>query len=383
MRAPLFAAMVSVGILGSATVAGQETPPSWVDQAITQSALNEGLFELPSAELAPLPPLDRMLATEIEPDLAPVASLTPVPSSSETSSNPPDQADSMASAVVQSIAEIDPDAPSQVRNIPAFVASRSPSARLVQYDVPLEASDIHREFINRGIEGRLIQVVSHEEDSASDRLKGFLNPMAARSKHRQVRVVRYEVPAEQIEFHSRMSAQVEGEILEPGVLRLPEVRFFQPKARIFSDLKSDNDDEFDLFADGAILASLDVVEFYFPMPLVSERFAEAFGKSSRLSSLGWRVGGTIGLGITTAINNDGSDNGSAPVSTLSAGVRYEFPLGRPSRELIETGDARLDQRTRVGIEWGLQGGFSTRESLEDRTDLGLYMGILVNTPWGG
>ena len=127
----------------------------------------------------------------------------------------------------------------------------------------------------------------------------------------------------------------------------------------------------------------DTLEIVNKFNAISERFAEAIGKSSRLSSLGWRVGGTIGLGITTALNNGGSDNGSAPVSTLSAGVRYEFPLGRPSREVVETGDSRLDQRTRVGIECGLQGGFSTRESLRDRTDLGMYFGILVNTPWGG
>ncbi|MEM9589698.1 MAG: hypothetical protein AAGA03_20615, partial [Planctomycetota bacterium] len=178
-------------------------------------------------------------------------------------------------------------------------------------------------------------------------------------------------------------SSLEGQLLEPGMLRLPEVRFFQPKARIFTDLKRSNDDEFDLFNDGAILASLDVVELYFPMPLISERFAEAFGKPAHLSALGWRVGGTVGLGITTALNNGDSQNGSAPVSTLSAGIRYEFPLGRPSRELIETADTRLDQRTRVGIEGGIQAGVSTREGLDDSVDAGIYFGILVNTPWGG
>jgi hypothetical protein len=167
------------------------------------------------------------------------------------------------------------------------------------------------------------------------------------------------------------------------MLRLPEVRFFQPKARIFMDLNQDNDDEFDLFNDGAILASLDVIEFYFPMPLISERFAELCGKPGQLSSLGWRVGGTVGVGITTALNNGSSDGDSAPVSTLSGGIRYEFPLGRPSRELLETRDVRLDQRTRVGMEFGVQGGVSTRESLSERADFGLYFGILVNTPWSG
>jgi hypothetical protein len=285
--------------------------------------------------------------------------------------------------VQHSYAELDAGASSWVRTIPSHV-NESHTHRLVRYDVPLEDGQAHREFILRGIEGRLIKVPSKDraDRSLDARLKRFFYPSAAREKQNTVRVVRYEVPADDIAFHSQMVA-LDAEILEPGMLRLPEVRFFQPKARIYSDLKRDNDDEFDLFADGAILASLDVVELYFPMPLISERFAEAFGKSSRLSSIGWRVGGTVGLGITTALNNGGTDNGSAPVSTLSAGVRYEFPLGRPSREVLDSGDARLDTRTRVGIEGGVQGGFSTRESLEDRTDVGLYFGILVNTPWGG
>jgi hypothetical protein len=196
-----------------------------------------------------------------------------------------------------------------------------------------------------------------------------------------VRLVRYEVPADDILFHAQLS-ELDGQILEPGMLRLPEVRFFQPKARVYMDLKRRNDGEFDLFNDGAILASLDVIELYFPMPLISERFAEMMGRHGQQTAMGWRVGGTLGMGITTALNNGSAENGSAPVSTLSTGIRYEFPLGRPSRELLETGDMRLDQRTRVGMEFGLQGGVSTRESLRDSTDIGLYFGVLVNTPWG-
>lgn len=285
--------------------------------------------------------------------------------------------------VLHSVAEIEPGAVGFVQPIATHV-DESPSHRRVQYDVPLENIEVHREFNRRGIEGRLIKVTDKNSDSGSvgDQLKRFFRPTSAREKKQTVRVVRYEVPAEDIAFHSQMT-EFDGEILEPGMLRLPEVRFFQPKARIFSDLKRDNDDEFDLFSDGTILASLDVVELYFPMPLISERFAEALGKSSRLSALGWRVGGTVGLGITTALVNGSEDRGHAPISTLSGGIRYEFPLGRPSREVLETGDPRLDVRTRVGIECGLQGGFSTRETLQDRTDFGLYFGILVNTPWGG
>lgn len=271
-----------------------------------------------------------------------------------------------------------------VRAIPSYVAPKASAHRIVRYEIPLDDAETNLAFTSRGIEGRLIEVSDQsqaEDDSLSDRLRTFLSPASSWRNAKKVRVVRYEVPADDIMFHAQLS-DLDGELLEPGMLRLPEVRFFQPKARVFMDLKQSNDGEFDLFNDGAILASLDVIELYFPMPLISERFAEMFGKPDRLSSLGWRVGGTLGLGITTALNNGTSENGSAPVSTISTGIRYEFPLGRPSRELLDTGDMRIDQRTRVGMEFGLQGGISTREALRDSTDVGLYFGILVNTPWG-
>jgi hypothetical protein len=271
-----------------------------------------------------------------------------------------------------------------VRRIPTFVEPSPRAHRVVRYEVPLGDEQLNQAFLERGIQGRLIEVVDEKQadsESISDRLSKFFSPMESWREAKKVRLVRYEVPAEDILFHAQL-CELDGQILEPSMLRLPEVRFFQPKARVYLDLKRRNDGEFDLFNDGAILASLDVIELYFPMPLISERFAEVMGRHGQQTALGWRVGGTLGLGITTALNNGSSDNGSAPVSTLAAGIRYEFPLGRPSRELLDTGDMRLDQRTRVGMEFGLQGGISTRESLSDSTDIGLYFGVLVNTPWG-
>ena len=272
-----------------------------------------------------------------------------------------------------------------VRPIPAFVAPSEGAHRIVRYEVPLDDEKLNQTFLEHGIQGHLIEVVDEsgrKDDSISDRLRTFISPTASREKSKKIRVVRYEVPADDIPFHTQLS-ELDGKILEPGMLRMPEVRFFQPKARVFMDLKQSNDGEFDLFNNGAILASLDVIELYFPLPLISERFAEMFGRPDRMAALGWRVGGTLGMGIATALNNGTSENGSAPVSTLSTGIRYEFPLGPPSHELLVTGDSRLDQRTRVGMEFGLQGGVSTREALQDSTDVGLYFGILVNTPWGG
>jgi hypothetical protein len=290
--------------------------------------------------------------------------------------------------IAQAIASVDPTSDSGVTRIPSYISGESYRHRVVRYEVPLADTAAHSEFANRGIPGRLLSIEkeTHDDRSSSERWRGFLSPQSRRRQAEMVQVVRYEVPAEEIIFHAQMQSptgpHLKGEIINPGFMPMPEVRFFQPKARVFMDLKSGNDNEFDLFADGAILASLDVIELHFPMPLISERFGELLGTPSQLSKLGWRVGGTVGLGIATALNN-GTDNGSAPVTTLSSGIRYEFPLGRPSREVLETGDLRLDQRTRVGIELGVQGGVSTRESLSDKTDLGVYFGFQVDTPWGG
>lgn len=260
------------------------------------------------------------------------------------------------------------------------------SGRVVRYEAPLGDRATHELFAAQGIQGELISVPikagAHAESTAdkySARVAAFFVGDEATPGPDEVMMVRYDVPVEEIALHTQL-APLGGEIIEPGALRLPEVRFFQPKARIYSDLKRSNDSEFDMFDDGALLASLDVVEFYFPMPLITERFARAMGRPSHLSGLGWRLGGTAGLGITTAVSNSDKAS-SAPISTLSAGIRYDFPLGRPSAEVLATRDCRLDERTRVGIEGGIQGGLSTDEDLEDSTDLGIYLGILVNTPW--
>lgn len=292
------------------------------------------------------------------------------------------------SPIAQAIANVDPQQPSLVTSIPSFVSQQRSSNRVVRYEIPLTETDVHDQFSSLGIPGQLISVESKSPDdrSSSERWLGFFSPESRRREAETIQVVRYDVPAEEIQFHAQMQSPVgrglSGEIISAGFLPIPEVRFFQPKARVFMDLKRDNEDEFDLFDDGAILASLDVIELHFPMPLISDRFGELLGTPSQLSQLGWRVGGTVGLGIATALNN-GSDNGRAPVTTLSSGIRYEFPLGRPSREVLETGDLRLDQRTRVGIEWGVQAGVSTRESLDEKTDVGMYFGFQIDTPWGG
>lgn len=274
-----------------------------------------------------------------------------------------------------------------VRPIPAYFDEQTQANRMVRYDVPLNDHDSHEKFLVRGVHGTLMEVpvkLELEQRSTGERIRARLLSLVGLLHEEDYptteKVVRYEVPADDITLHASLS-DLDSEIFHPSMLRLPEVRFFQPKARVFMDLKRENDNEFDLFSNGAVLASLDVVEVYMPMPLISDRFARAMGRPSRLSQIGWRVGGTIGVGITTALTNADGTAGSAPISTMSTGIRYDFPLGRPSREVIETGDLRLDQRTRVGIETGLQGGISSNESLGDSTDLGWYFGILVNTPW--
>ncbi|MCP4885935.1 MAG: hypothetical protein GY904_04900 [Planctomycetaceae bacterium] len=274
-----------------------------------------------------------------------------------------------------------------VQPIPSHYDDDSQPGRMVRYDVPLNDHQSHEAFLARGVAGSLLEVpVKSELEQQSTlqrvraRMLSLVGLLHEEDYPTTAKVIRYEVPAEDVAFHASLSG-LDSEIYEPSLMRLPEVRFFQPKARVFMDLKRENDTEFDLFSNGAVLASLDVVELYMPMPLISDRFARAMGRPGRLSQIGWRVGATLGVGITTALTNSDGGAGAAPISTLSSGIRYDFPLGRPSAEVIQTGDLRLDSRTRVGIETGIQGGISSNESLGDSTDLGWYFGILVNTPW--
>lgn len=259
---------------------------------------------------------------------------------------------------------------SAVERIPSYLSS-TPSGldhRIVRYDVPLTESSAHTLFRASGIHGKLMDVPTGDADQST------------------VRVVRYEVPDDQILLHTEITQNgLQGDLIEvhDDQSWRPQVRFLQPKARVFFDLKRDNDSEFDLFRDGSILASLDVLEIYKPLKFVTDFFGEERGKSMTLHDLGWRFGATMGLGITTALANGGNEGSGAPIGVASIGLRYEFPIGpEPPAVLDQSGrPIRLDQRTRVGFEAGFQVGTSTDESIADRFDAGFYIGMLVNTPW--
>ncbi|QDV70392.1 hypothetical protein Poly24_41140 [Rosistilla carotiformis] len=276
-------------------------------------------------------------------------------------------------AGAMSIATSEPATPnviSAAQRIPSYLHS-SPSGvdhRIVRYDVPLSEDTAHSLFRANGIQGKLMDIPS--EDPAQ----------------KTIRVVRYEVPDDEILLHSEITQKgVHGDLIEvhDDQSWRPQVRFLQPKARVFFDLKRDNDSEFDLFRNGSILASLDVLEIYKPLKLVTDFFADEHSKKVSLHDLGWRFGATLGLGITTALSNGGTDGGGAPIGVGSIGFRYEFPIGpEPPAVLDQNGrPIRLDQRTRVGFEAGLQAGTSTDETIADRFDVGLYIGMMVNTPW--
>ncbi|MEZ6089678.1 MAG: hypothetical protein R3C05_16930 [Pirellulaceae bacterium] len=270
---------------------------------------------------------------------------------------------------ISSIAPVIPDSGPPVRRIATFLspAQQEGNHRVVRYDVPLDEAPLHDQFAASGIRGRLLDIAPDEGDE-------------------KIRVVRYEVPDDQIMLHSEFRKRgLDGDIVEVLDDRSwrPQVRFLQPKARVFFDLKRDNDAQFDLFRNGSILASLDVLEIYKPLKFVTEWFDDENGKSKSLYDLGWRFGATLGLGITTALANGGGDSGGAPIGVASLGLRYEFPIGPEPPMVLDQGGRpiRLDQRTRVGFEAGLQAGTSTDEQIRDRFDAGFYVGMLVNTPW--
>lgn len=245
------------------------------------------------------------------------------------------------------------------------------STHVVRYDVPVADLQTLGQFQSVGIPGRLIEVPTDHKDASG--------------KPETVQLVRYEVPEEEILLHSQLNREgLRGELVklkDPNAWK-PQVRFFQPKARVYFDLKRGNDSQFDLFRNGALAASLDVLEIYKPLSFVQDFFAEEEGKDAKLYNLGWRVGATLGLGITTALANGGQATG-APVGVASMGLRYEFPIGPMPPAMLDQSGKRvfLDQRTRVGFEMGIQVGTTADETIADRFDAGFYVGMLVNTPW--
>lgn len=138
-------------------------------------------------------------------------------------------------------------------------------------------------------------------------------------------------------------------------------RFFSPSARVFFDIGEDEENEIDVFKDGSISISLSMIEF------IGLNQLGSFKNGGHLIA-----GPSIGLGLTAPANDseDGNEQASsAPVFMLNLGIYGEIELG--------AADANGNNKS-ILLEAGWALGTSADESLSDKTDQALYVGIAFN-----
>lgn len=138
-----------------------------------------------------------------------------------------------------------------------------------------------------------------------------------------------------------------------------ELRFFDPSARVYFDTGVDDPGEIDIFNDGNLNITVDLVSIYWPWRLGRSEFFDQ-----------WSWGPVVGAGIGSSANDseDGSKQSSnAPVVLLSAGGMLEY---------------KLESGTAFAFETGYSTGFSTDESFGDANDTALFVGLRINVPLG-
>ena len=137
-----------------------------------------------------------------------------------------------------------------------------------------------------------------------------------------------------------------------------DFRLFKPSAKIFFDTGSDDTDEIDIFDDGSLNASIDLVN------LIHRYDTGADFYNTPDSTLWW--GPSLGAGITSPADDsaDGSQTASdAPVLLLSLGLFFEYDVSNKTSVLIETGYAL---------------GLTSDESFGDKTDGAIYFGLSLD-----
>lgn len=135
-------------------------------------------------------------------------------------------------------------------------------------------------------------------------------------------------------------------------------RIFKPSARVFFDTGSDDEGEIDIFQDGNISASIDLVNLTY-------RWNTGADFINSPNSTLW-YGFSLGFGITTPADDsqDGTEEASdAPVLLLTVGSFLEYDISTKTSILIEGGYAL---------------GFTSDEGFADQNDGALYFGLSLN-----
>lgn len=131
--------------------------------------------------------------------------------------------------------------------------------------------------------------------------------------------------------------------------------FLQPSLRYYYDYGSDDPGEVDLYNDGNLVPTIDLVEIYRPYSL----------KNFFLGGRDLIVGPSFGLGLSGPAKDGTGDNaqttGNAPVVVFTAGAIIGIPVGKNG--------------ALVGIEGGHAWGASFDEGFADSDDYAVYVGI--------
>lgn len=155
----------------------------------------------------------------------------------------------------------------------------------------------------------------------------------------------------------------------------PEVRVFEPKARVFFDLGEERPGKLDIFHDGSLAPSINFIELYW-----AEHWPEGAGHQD------WRWGPIIGAGISSPAGTNGAAEATgAPVLLCSIGLQFEFVLNQQAIDkLREQGasprainEARQES-PRIGFEFGLAGGVSSDETLDFKGDGAAFAGVTLH-----
>lgn len=140
-------------------------------------------------------------------------------------------------------------------------------------------------------------------------------------------------------------------------------RFFQPSYRVYFDLGSDDPGELDIYQDGKLGPTINLVGLDYNIPLDEKRF------------ILW--GPSVGFGITAPADDSPDQTNTAddaPIVLLTAGVFVSFDIFGMKKG---SSQAHPEEATSVAIESGIAYGISTDEGLESISDVALYFGLTV------
>jgi hypothetical protein len=137
-----------------------------------------------------------------------------------------------------------------------------------------------------------------------------------------------------------------------------DFRLFKPSARIFFDTGSDDAGEIDIFKDGNITATIDIVNLVY-------RWNTGWNfPNNPKSTLWYGLSGGLGISAPADDSDDGTEQASnSPILLTTIGGFLEYDISTKTSVLLEAGYA-----------WGI----TSDESFGDKTDGAIYVGLSLD-----